>query len=147
MLVYFNEPINQTTLTSASFRLASAGPDNRLGTADDVLVTTGNISYRDTLNAAVLSFPSPLPLGVYQAVISSNVTDLANNALAKEYRWTFAILAGGANDDDDGDGLTNAQELELAAIPWLPIPTGMAGQISTSSRLAPIPTIRIRART
>jgi hypothetical protein len=67
----------------------------------------------------VLEFPSPLGLGVYQCVITTNVTDAAGNHLAREFRWTFAILGGGPNDDDDSDGLTNEQELQLGTNPFL----------------------------
>src|SRR2546428_10010550 len=40
-------------------------------------------------------------LGIYQGIITTNVTDAAGKHLATNFVWTFAILAGGPNDDDD----------------------------------------------
>jgi hypothetical protein len=118
VFAYFNEPMDQATLNVSSFYAVFAGADNRLGTADDVLLSN-LVTYRDTLNAGVIELSSPLGLGVYRATISSNVTDAAGNPLAGNYSWTFAILAGGPDDDDDNDGLTNAQELQLGSNPFL----------------------------
>jgi hypothetical protein len=111
VFAYFNEPMDVGSLGFGNYRIIFAGADNRLGTADDRVVTNATVTYRDTVNAGVLELSAPLVLGVYQGVITTNVTDAAGNHLANEFRWTFAILAGGANDDDDGDGLTNAEEL------------------------------------
>ena len=117
VFAYFNEPMDLSTLNPLNYQLVWAGADNRLGTADDRVVTNAAVTYRHTLNASVLEFASPLGLGVYQCVITTNVTDAAGNHLATEYRWTFAILAGGATDDDDGDGLSNAEELARGTNP------------------------------
>jgi hypothetical protein len=118
VFAYFNEPMDVSSLGLGNYRLIFAGPDNFLGTADDVNVTNAVVSYRDTLNAGVLEFPSPLGLGLYQCVITTNVTDAAGNNLASEFHWTFAILAGGASDDDDGDGLSNADEMARGTNPF-----------------------------
>jgi hypothetical protein len=64
-------------------------------TADDVALTNGVISYRDPLNAAVISFSSPLPVGSYQGVVTTGVTDLAGKPLAADFRWTFIVFSIG----------------------------------------------------
>lgn len=119
VFAFFNEPVDQTTLNSSSFRIVSAGSDNSLGNADDVILTTGLVSYRDALNAGAISFPAVLPVGVYRGVITPAVADMAGNHLTNEFRWTFARLAGGPNGDDDEDGLTNQDELQRGLNPLL----------------------------
>ena len=119
VFAYFNEPMDVASLGFGNYRLISSGLDNRLGSADDRVMTNTTVTYRDTLNAGVIELSAPLGLGLYQGIITTNVTDAAGNHLASEYRWTFAILAGGPNDDDDGDGLTNAQELQLGSSPFV----------------------------
>jgi len=39
--------------------------------------------------------------------------------LAVDYRWTFAILAGGPNDDDDSDGWSGRDGFENGTNPLL----------------------------
>lgn len=112
---FFNEPMDPASLNSSSFYVLSGGADNRLGSADDVLLSGAQVTYRDTLNAGVVEFASGLGLGVYQAVVTTNATDAAGNRLQSPHTWTFAVLAGGPDDDDDGDGLTNQQELTLGS--------------------------------
>ena len=117
--VHFNEPMDQATLTAASLYFTAAGADNRFGTPDDRVLTDGAVTYRDTLNAGVIAFPAPLSLGVYRGTVTTAATDAAGNPLAAAYTWTFAILTGGADDDDDGDDLTNAAELALGLNPLI----------------------------
>jgi len=119
VLAYFNEPIDTTTLGGGAFYLLSAGPDTRLDSSDDFVIGGGSISYRDTLNAAVLSFTAPFPLGIYRVSVTTAVADLAGNHPTNNFQWRFAILSGGPNDDDDSDGLTNAQELQLGSNPFV----------------------------
>jgi hypothetical protein len=64
--------------------LFAAGPDGVLGTADDVPITGGTVSYRRDLNIVSLQFNSPLANGNYRAVLKSAVTDLAGNHLASD---------------------------------------------------------------
>jgi len=87
----FSEPIDAATLTNASFRLFGSGPDLAIGTGDDVLITGGVVSYRDDSNRAFLTFPSPLPIDTYRAVISATVKDLHGNPVGADYVWTFRI--------------------------------------------------------
>lgn len=118
VFAYFNEPMDLSTINSSTYQLVWAGPDTRLGTVDDRLMTNATVTHRENLNAGVIELSAPLGLGVYQATISSNVTDAAGNPLAGNYSWIFAILAGGPDDDDDNDGLTNAQELAFGSNPF-----------------------------
>jgi hypothetical protein len=119
VFAYFNEPMDQASLNFGNYQLIFAGADNRFGTADDRLMTNATVTYRETLNAGVIELSSPLGLGVYQCIITTNVTDAAGNHLVNEFRWTFAILTGGPGDDDDGDGLTNLLELQLGSNPFV----------------------------
>ena len=119
VIVYFNEPMDANTLNAASFRIISAGPDTRLGTADDVPLSTGSVSYRDTLNAAVITFPAPLPFGIYRILVTATVTDAAGNHLTNDFSSTFAYFATGPDGDDDGDDVTNSEELQRGTNPFL----------------------------
>jgi hypothetical protein len=118
VIAYFNEPIDVATLNVVSFYVVSAGPDNVLGNTNDFVVP-GVVSWRETLNAAVIAFPSPLPLGVYQGVVTAAIADVAGNHPTNTYRWTFALLSGGPDGDDDGDDVTNTEELQHGTNPFL----------------------------
>lgn len=120
VFVYFSEPIDAATLTSASFQLTYAGADNLLGTADDMVITNGTVSFRQELNLAKLSFLTPLPYGLYRGLITSNVTDIAGNALTNNFTWTFWVLPGGPDGDADHDDLSNAEEVARGTNPFNP---------------------------
>ncbi len=117
VFTYFNEVMDSASFNAATFNLTWAGPDFRLGTAADEILTDAEIGYRETLNAGVLSFSGTLPFGVYRLTVTTGVTDAAGNALVTNTVANFAILANGPDGDDDGDGLTNAQELLLGLNP------------------------------
>ncbi len=87
----FSEPIDPATLSDATFRLFSAGPDGAAGSADDVLVTGGIVSYRDDINTAFLTLGTLLPPDSYSAELSPAITDIAGNALPADVVWTFDI--------------------------------------------------------
>jgi alpha-tubulin suppressor-like RCC1 family protein len=84
----FGEPMDQATLTG-SLKLRSAGPDGKLGTADDVAVPGG--VFTGGTASVTLDFPAPLPEGLYRAVVSGSVKDLVGNALGADYTWDFAV--------------------------------------------------------
>ncbi|MEO8428278.1 MAG: Ig-like domain-containing protein, partial [Verrucomicrobiota bacterium] len=88
---YFSKPIDPRTLTSDSFQLFAAGPDGSMGTADDVSVTSGIVSYTSVGSTAALTFAAPLPVSRYRAVITTAVTDLAGNHLAANHAWDFQV--------------------------------------------------------
>ncbi len=111
---YFNEPMDTGTLTTNAFLLRGNGPDGVPGTTDDFAITNGVLSYRDDLNAAVLSFPTNLDAGVYQLTVRPPLADLAGNPLARTFSSRFAVIGGG---DNDQDGLSNDVELLLGLDP------------------------------
>lgn len=117
VFVFFSEPINTNTLTATNFSVTWAGPDSKLNTGDDALVTTATLSARDTLNAAVVSFAGTPSNGLYRATISTNVSDMAGNRPTNSITWTFWLLRGGASGDADSDGLTNTFEIAASFNP------------------------------
>ncbi|MCI0536021.1 MAG: Ig-like domain-containing protein [Verrucomicrobiales bacterium] len=119
ILAFFNEPMHPASVTKDSFRIVSSGADHRIGTADDVSITTGIPSYRDRLNEAVLSFTPALPPGVYQAALTTAIKDAVGSSLTSEFRWNFAITQGGAQDDDDNDEVPNEDEIRFGLNPFL----------------------------
>ena len=74
---------------AGSLTLRSAGPDGKLGTADDVAVEGGLISAGSA--SVTLEFSAPLPEGLYRAVLSGAVADVAGNALGSDYSWEFGV--------------------------------------------------------
>jgi hypothetical protein len=84
----FGEPMDQATLTG-SLTLRSAGPDGKLGTADDVTVQGGVLTVGTS--SVSLDFANPLPDGLYRAVLSGTVADVAGNTLGADYTWDFGV--------------------------------------------------------
>ncbi len=121
LVAYFSEPVPAETLTSAAFKVVRDGPDNRLGTADDVNVTDGILSYRDSANAAFMTFAAPLPPGTYQATISAPIADRAGNPILSPFRWSFRVFD---KKDSDRDGVPDELEPLLALDPLNPDTNG-----------------------
>ncbi len=101
--VTFSEPMNATTLNTGSFMLTAAG-----GPA-----VPASISYAG--NIAILQPASVLASStVYTGTVTTGAKDLAGNALASNYTWTFTT--GSAGDvtpptvvsTNPTDGWTNA---------------------------------------
>ncbi|MBI3417533.1 MAG: Ig-like domain-containing protein [Verrucomicrobia bacterium] len=88
---YFDGQMDSATLNAASFKLISAGADGLFDTADDAPVIGGSASYEADLKSAALNFASPLPDGLYRAVLTTAVADLAGNHLASDYTWQFRV--------------------------------------------------------
>ncbi len=88
---YLDGPLNAATLDTSSFKLFSAGSDGQPGTADDLPVSGGVVTYREETTAVTLSFATPLPDGHYLAVLTTAVADLAGNRLASDFTWQFRV--------------------------------------------------------
>jgi hypothetical protein len=110
LAAYFNEPVDPASLGTNTFRVTLAGTDGVLNTADDAAITGGVISYRDTLNAAFLTFPTNLPPGLYRASVNPPVADVPGNVMARTYSWQFWVLG---TRDTDQDGIPDDLELAL----------------------------------
>jgi hypothetical protein len=77
----FSEAMNAASLTAATFTLAHSGTP-----------VSGTVSYAD--GAAMFDPSSDLTEGtVYTATITTGATDLAGNALAANYEWSFTTHA------------------------------------------------------
>ncbi len=113
----FSEPIDAATLSGATFRLFGAGPDFVAGTADDVLVTGGVVSYRDSNNTAYLTFASPLPVDSYRAVVSASVKDLKGNPLGADHVWTFRVRGPLAWINPNGGAWDNPANWNEGVVP------------------------------
>jgi hypothetical protein len=89
---FFNEEIDPASLTSSAIRLFAAGADGKLGTADDVAVSGGNLSARTDGRAATLSLPAVLPFGNYRVIVGRDLADLRGNHLAAEVTSDFRVI-------------------------------------------------------
>ncbi len=82
----FSEPIDASTVTAATLLLAKED-----GTAIPVTV-----AYNGTTGEAVALLRQPLePATVYTVRATRGIKDLAGNALAADYVWTFRTIGGG----------------------------------------------------
>ena len=84
----FSEALNATTVTTTNFQLLNSG-----GTA-----VTATVAYVSATNTATLTPTSPLSNSTtYTAVVKGGgVKDLAGNALAADYKWSFTTSAPSA---------------------------------------------------
>lgn len=107
--VQFNEPMNSTTLTAASFEVRDAANNPVAGT----------VSY-DAINNRAIFVPDAnfAPNQVYTGRVAATAADAANNTLEGDYTWSFTTgasatpgtqrIVGNYSDeavDLDGDGL------------------------------------------
>ena len=80
----FSEALDPSTVSASTFQLTDASE-----TPVPATVTYDNSSYTATLTPS-----SPLAAGTYTATLKSNlngITDLAGNALAADYVWSFTV--------------------------------------------------------
>jgi uncharacterized repeat protein (TIGR02543 family) len=77
----FSEAMNGSTITSTSFTLMNGSTSTPV---------TGTVSYDAGTMTATFAPDSPLESGMsYTATITTGVTDLAGNALASDFVWSF----------------------------------------------------------
>ncbi|MCI0540197.1 MAG: Ig-like domain-containing protein, partial [Verrucomicrobiales bacterium] len=92
-LVAFSEPIDPRTLENSVVQVFDIGFDKRAGTPDDRLMSADSLTYRDDLNAAVLTFTrQPLSTGDYVVQVRAGVSDVRGNRIAADYSSTFAVV-------------------------------------------------------
>jgi len=84
---FFSEPIDQATLSIATFSLESIPSPGAQGTP----VPAVGVSFAPDVNGAVLLFNGLFAEGYYRATVSETVTDLAGNPLTAPFSWEFQI--------------------------------------------------------
>ncbi|WP_345736066.1 Ig-like domain-containing protein [Prosthecobacter algae] len=90
-LAFMSEALDSATVNDTTFVVTEAGPDDIFGTGDDVPVTASAVTFRPEIQAASFTVTGELPPGVYQAVLTTGVKDLSNNALAADRTWQFSV--------------------------------------------------------
>ena len=97
-LISFNEAMGSASLTGTSVYVETAGLDGIFGNADDTKPVQA--LYSSSEKEFFVSFPTPLPSGLYRTVAKAPAADASGNALAAVYlnQWRIA-----SNKDTDGD--------------------------------------------
>lgn len=86
----FSESLSLSSITKSSFMLIRS---------DDTIIS-GQVSYDEPSKTAVFTPDNNLAASmVYQATITTSVTDLAGNHLASEYNWSFETESEAAEHD------------------------------------------------
>ncbi|MEM7391547.1 MAG: Ig-like domain-containing protein, partial [Verrucomicrobiota bacterium] len=110
----FDEPIDATSLSPSTIELFEAGPDETVGTGDDVPQAIAQVTYNEDIKTVVVSLSTHLPVGLYRAVLQPGITDLAGNGLAVPFDWTFHQFG---DLDSDADGVPDFLEALLGLDP------------------------------
>src|ERR1700728_1773401 len=88
VIAAFSEDMAPATFNASSFTVTCAAP---------CVSPTGTVTYDTTARTAVFTPATALTVGAtYTATITTLATDLARNALAANYLWTFTTVAAGA---------------------------------------------------
>lgn len=67
-------------------------------------ITPASLYYDTSTNIATFSFASPLPAGIYQAMLNSAITDSSGNVLSSTYSFTFLYIPDGQSLSLPGNG-------------------------------------------
>ncbi|HET7435886.1 MAG TPA: kelch repeat-containing protein [Thermoanaerobaculia bacterium] len=113
----FSEPLAAQTPSATTFRLFRAGADKVIGTADDVLVSGGVVSFRIESNTAFLTFSAALPVDKYRAILSATIPDPRGNTLGSDFAWNFQIRAPFQWINAAGGDWTNAANWDQHTVP------------------------------
>jgi hypothetical protein len=114
VLAVFSEPLQPNSVMPDGFRLVNAGADGIFGTSDDGIAPSGTLTYQDSLKAALWTFPTPLPPGLWRATINAPIADRAGNAMTRAYSWSFHLFD---QPDRDHDGVPDSLEVALGLDP------------------------------
>jgi Ca2+-binding RTX toxin-like protein len=98
---FFSEDMDQRTLTSSTFTLTKQGSSTPV---------SATVSYFPTIKRVLLDPSSDLEANTtYTATVKGGAKDLAGNALAQDYTWTFTTAAPAPNCTKTGTA--NAETL------------------------------------
>jgi hypothetical protein len=86
----FDSVMNLASLQSG-WTLTAEGVDGNLGTADDALVTGGEVGYDLQQRTVLLRYDAPLRSGKYRSRLAASVIDLGGNPLGTNVTWEFSI--------------------------------------------------------
>jgi hypothetical protein len=109
----FSEDMNPATITNAAnYDLRSAGADMQFGTADDEIYSIMT-TYSSGLLANYIIQNGPLQPGIYRFIVSSNISDTANNIMGTNYIKQFTVvgLPFYANENRNNNTLDTATSL------------------------------------
>jgi hypothetical protein len=103
--ITFSEPMNETTLTSATILLKDANN----------VPVSGTLQYLPETYLANFKPDSELEYKtIYFATVKKAVTDLAGNGMVEDYRWAFTTIEYqediGEGEDNDNDGIPNDKD-------------------------------------
>ena len=122
----FSEDMSIATITSTSFTLTCSAP---------CVSPAGSVSYIASSKAAVFTPSAALVPGTtYTATITTAATDLAGNALASDYVWTFAT---GLTTDSTRPTVVITVPATTAPGPTTGVPTNTAITATFSEDMIP----------
>ncbi len=100
----FSGLMDAPSLRSGGFRLAHAGSDDQVGTADDVPLDVSTLSFSAVSNRMSFVPATPLRSGQYRATLTTNAVDILGNSLAAAVSWNFSVPFPSVTSVDPPDG-------------------------------------------